>query len=122
MRIRKTKQELEIERIYNKINSVFTADDLYNKIKHEKIGIATIYRFLKDKSKNHELHTYLCNRKTLYSKEQINHCHFTCENCHKTIHFQIKDITQIQKSISNPICHIQIDAYGLCEKCKKLSN
>ncbi|MEK6910965.1 MAG: transcriptional repressor [Nanoarchaeota archaeon] len=101
--------------------SFFTGEDLFKKIKikNPEIGIATIYRFLKELRNKREIHHYLCNRKTLYSLSKKNHCHFICEKCGKTEHIDIDKIDFLKNNISGEICHFQIDITGICDKCKK---
>lgn len=121
MKERLTKQKELLQEEINKINSFFTAEELLNKVnkKNKKIGIATIYRFLKNLTKKGKLHSYLCDRKTIYSIHKKSHCHFICEKCGKTEHIEIKNIDFIKNKIKNTICHFQIDISGICEKCKK---
>jgi len=116
---RKTKQkELILSEILN-FDSFFTADDLYEKIKEKdhNIGIATVYRFLKNLRRKKELHSYICNRKMIYSREKNNHCHFICQRCNKVKHFSIDKIDILKTKISGETCHFQIDVYGVCEEC-----
>ncbi len=60
---RKTKQKELIELELNNAEVFFTAEDLLKQIrkKNQAIGIATIYRFLKQKSDAEELYSYNCN-------------------------------------------------------------
>ena len=117
--MRKTKQKELIKEEIEKVGSFFTAEDLFNKIKlrDKKIGIATIYRFLNDFRKRGELHSYLCNRRTVYSKGKNNHCHFICQRCGQVKHFGVDSIDFLK--IKEKICHFQIDVYGTCKKCLK---
>jgi len=66
---RKTKQKELIKAEINAFTSLFTAEELFNKVrkKDADIGIATIYRFLKDLRKERELHSYICDRRMIYS-------------------------------------------------------
>ncbi|MDD5023367.1 MAG: transcriptional repressor [Candidatus ainarchaeum sp.] len=118
---RKTKQKEIIEKELLSMNSFFNADDLFRVIrkKDNAIGIATIYRFLKKKSGDGELHSYICAGKKLYSIGKRNHSHFICKKCGKTSHFNIEEISAIRNSIKGDICHFQLDVYGICEYCKK---
>ena len=116
---RKTKQRELMQFEISTFTSFFTADELYEKIKKKdhNVGIATVYRYLKDLRKKKELHSYLCNRKTVYSREKNNHCHFICQKCNQTTHFNIDKIDFLKTKIKGEICHFQIDVYGICEKC-----
>jgi Fur family ferric uptake transcriptional regulator len=118
---RKTKQKELMQSEILKFTSFFTADELYNKIKGKdhNIGMATVYRFLKDLRRKKELHSYICNRKMIYSREENNHCHFICQRCNKITHFSIDKIDFLKTKIKGDICHFQIDVYGICEECLK---
>lgn len=119
--MRKTKQKLLIKEEINRFDKFFTAEELLNRVKktNKKISIATIYRFLKDLRLRKELHSYLCDRKTIYSKEKNNHCHFICQKCGETAHFEIKNLGFLKNKFKGNICHFQVDIYGVCDKCFK---
>lgn len=116
---RKTKQKELIRSEISTFPTLFTADELYDRIKKKDntIGIATVYRFLKDLRKKKELHSYLCDRKMIYSREKNNHCHFICQKCESVTHFNIDKIDFLQTKIKGEICHFQIDVHGVCETC-----
>ncbi len=116
---RKTKQKELIQSEISTFTSLFTADDLFDKIrkKDKTIGIATVYRFLKDLRKKKELHSYMCDRKMVYSREKNNHCHFICQKCDTVTHFNIDKIDFLQTKIKGEICHFQIDVHGICDIC-----
>lgn len=119
---RLTKQKEIVEKELYNFKTFFTADDLLQKIKtkDKNIGIATIYRFLKNKINKNELHSYYCDRRQVYSAQMNNHCHFICSKCGKTSHFNIKNLDFIKSSIQGKICHFQIDINGICDKCSKI--
>jgi Fur family ferric uptake transcriptional regulator len=116
---RKTKQKDLILSEISACTSLFTADELFNKIKKKDstIGIASVYRLLKELRKNEELHSYICERKMIYSRQKNNHCHFICQKCDKTTHFTVGKIDFLKTKIKGQICHFQIDVCGTCEKC-----
>jgi Fur family ferric uptake transcriptional regulator len=116
---RKTKQKELIQSEISSIASFFTADELFEKIKKKdaNIGIATVYRFLKDLRKKKELHSYICERKMIYSREKNNHCHFICQKCDRITHFNIDKIDFLKTKIKGEICHFQIDVHGVCSEC-----
>ncbi|MBN1280489.1 MAG: transcriptional repressor [Candidatus Thermoplasmatota archaeon] len=118
-RSRKTKQKELIQSEIATFTTLFTADDLYERLrkKDSTIGIATVYRFLKEIRKKKALHSYVCDRKMIYSKEKNNHCHFICQKCDTVAHFNIEKIDFLQSKIHGEICHFQIDVHGICEKC-----
>ena len=117
---RKTDQKNFIEEEIKNLRSFFDAEELYKKVskKNKKIGIATVYRFLKKLTEEGKIHSYSCDRKIIYSSNVKNHCHFICENCGNIKHINLKRLDFIQNEIKEDICHFQIDVTGICEKCK----
>lgn len=118
---RKTKQKELIQSEISQLTSFFTAEELYENIKKkdETIGIATVYRFLKELRKRKELHSYICERKMIYSHDENNHCHFICQKCDKITHFSIDKIDFLTKKLNGDLCHFQIDVHGICNECLK---
>jgi len=119
---RNTRQKELIEQIINSMNSFFTAEDIHKltKKKENNIGIATIYRFLNSLKNENKLYSYVCDRKTLYSKEKNSHCHYTCEKTGKVIHFNIDNLEflkEIKKKIPGNIRSIQLEIRGVCNDC-----
>jgi Fur family transcriptional regulator, ferric uptake regulator len=98
---RKTKQKELIQSEISQLTSFFTAEELYENIKKKDatIGIATVYRFLKELRKRKELHSYICERKMIYSHDENNHCHFICQKCEKITHFTIDKIDFLTKKL-----------------------
>jgi Fur family transcriptional regulator, ferric uptake regulator len=119
---RETKQKSLMSKALESSKNFFTAEDLYKKIKSidKSIGIATVYRFLKDLKRENKIFTYTCNRRTLYSKENKTHCHFICDKTGKIIHFDIKDLNflnHIKEKIPGEITSFQLEIHGICENC-----
>lgn len=117
--MRQTKQKGLINEELSKFSTFFTAEELFDRVRknNPRIGLATIYRFLKHLSEKKEIHSYSCNRRTIYSKEENSHCHFICQKCGRIIHFEIDSIDFLSKKINGDICHFQIDVNGVCRKC-----
>ncbi len=117
--IRSTKQKQMMEDELSSLSSFFTAEEFFKSIKkkNKNIGIATVYRFLNNYVHKDLLHSYQCDRRTLYSKEHNNHCHFFCQKCGKRIHFDIRSLDFMKKNIHGEICHFQIDVHGICLRC-----
>jgi len=118
---RNTKQKELLNEEVKKFNSFFTAEELLirSKKKDSHLGIATIYRFLSDLTDKSKLHSYICNRKTIYSSQDNSHCHFTCKKCGKIEHIKVNSLDFIKNKINGQICHFQIDVTGLCKECSK---
>jgi Fur family peroxide stress response transcriptional regulator len=123
MKSRNTIQKELLLELSDSFNSFFDAEELLEKaqknMKGKNIGIATVYRFLSEATKNGNLHSYTCDRRTIYSNNSNNHSHFICEKCHKKIHINISNIDFIKKNIPGSICHFQIDVTGICNSCNK---
>jgi len=120
MTLRKTNQKKLIEEEIKSLHSFFDAEKLYMRVskKNKKIGIATVYRFLKKLTEEGKIHSYSCNRKIIYSTNVRSHCHFICENCGNIKHINLKKLDFLQKEVKGDICHFQIDITGVCEKCQ----
>lgn len=108
----------------NSINSFFGAQDLYDKVKQKDshIGMATIYRYLKEASDKAELFSYVCDRRTVYSKGKKSHCHFECENTGKIIHFEVDNIDFLKDKIPGTITSFQLEVKGVCNTCNNTSS
>ncbi len=112
--LRKTKQKKVISDSLISINSFFSADELYEivKEKDDSIGIATIYRFLKEAVDKKELYTYSCNKKSVYSKGNKSHCHYICEDTGEVTHFEIDNINFLKDKIPGTISSFQLEVRG----------
>jgi Fe2+ or Zn2+ uptake regulation protein len=118
---RSTKQKRIILEKINNFNSFFNAEELLLEAKKEykKIGIATIYRLLKELQKDNKIYSYKCDRKTIYSKENKSHCHFICEETGKIIHFNIDSLDFLKDKIPGSISSFQLEVRGRCNKHSK---
>jgi Fur family ferric uptake transcriptional regulator len=118
---RNTKQKEIIEQELIKINSFFTANELFENVKKKDkdIGLATIYRFLKELREQGNIFSYTCNSKLIYSREKKSHCHFICEKTGKIVHFDIDSLDFLKNKIPGSITSFQIEVRGTCEKCEK---
>ncbi len=111
---RKTRQKTIMEKEIDKIDTFFSAEDVYENVRNQGIGIATVYRYLNEMKKAGKIHSYLCNRKQIYSKEEKSHCHFECEKTGKVFHFEIDSLDFIQSKIPGKITSFQIEVKGVC--------
>ena len=115
---RQTRQKELIGKELSNLDSFFTAENLHDKVKDNNIGISTVYRFLRELKNKNKLHYYVCDRKSIYSKNKSNHCHFICQKCGKVVHINIDSLDFLNKKIVGSICHFQIDVEGICEDCQ----
>ncbi len=117
--VRMTKQKKDLYESLGAQNSFFGAEELHATAlkRNSKIGIATVYRFLKTAVEKGELHSYLCEGRSVYSQNKNNHCHFRCESCGKVEHVDVKKLDFLSKRRQKGIRHFQIDMTGICEDC-----
>ena len=118
---RNTRQKELIKNEIEKASSFFTAEELLRKVreKDKKIGIATVYRFLRGFDKK-GLCCFVCNRKAVYSRRQGSHCEFACQKCNKISHFNVDSLDFLKNRINvRNICHFQITIQGNCDNCTK---
>jgi Fe2+ or Zn2+ uptake regulation protein len=116
---RNTKQKEVIQKELDGIDVFFTSDELHKKVaEHNKhIGIATIYRFLNERKKENKVYSYICDNKSVYSKNKNSHCHFVCEKTGKVIHFTIDSLDFLKNKIPGSIKSFQIEVKGICNTC-----
>ena len=115
---RKTRQKGFLSDEVKKFRTFFGSEDLFEQAKKKNAGIsiATIYRFMNEEVKKGNLHSYQCDRKTVYSKEK-QHCQFICQKTGKIIHFDVNSIDFLKDKIPGSIVSFQIEVVGLCESC-----
>jgi len=118
MKSRQTRQKEIIEEEVKKINKFFSAEDLLEKVSKidKKIGIATIYRFLKDLREKDLIYSYTCQGKAIYSSNKRSHCHFECTKTGKVIHFEIENIDFLKEKIPGDIESFQLEVKGVYSK------
>ena len=111
--MRSTRQKQILKDEINKIDNFFSADELHNKVIKidSNIGIATVYRFLKDMKNKGNLFSYICNRKTVYSKNE-SHCHYINQDTGEVIHFSVENIDFLRDKIPGNITSFQIEVRG----------
>ncbi len=114
MKTRQTRQKEIIEEEINKINKFFSAEDLLEKVSKidKKIGIATIYRFLKDIRKKDLIYSYTCQGKIIYSTTKRSHCHFECSETGEIIHFEIENLDFLKDKIPGELESFQLEIKG----------
>ncbi len=118
MKRRLTKQKELIQKELDSINSFFSAEDLFERVKSRdsSLGIATIYRFLNDLKNDNQIFSYKCDRRTIYSKREKSHCHYICEKTGKVTHFSIDSLDFLKDKIPGSIHSFQIEVRGVCDK------
>ena len=104
-----------------KLNSFFTTYMLHEKVvrTNKHIGLATVYRFLKDAEKKGDIHSFVCDSKKIYSTNKKSHAHFVCEKCGALKHITVDNVDFLRKITADEVCHFQIELSGICSLCKK---
>ncbi|HLF55141.1 MAG TPA: transcriptional repressor [Candidatus Nanoarchaeia archaeon] len=115
---RNTRQKELIRSEIEKRKTV-TAEELYESVRKNdsRIGIATVYRFLRDAKDSGDLYAYECEGKTVYSTAKKDHCHFVCKKCGKIVHFNVHSLDFLKKRIDGSVNQFQISVEGLCRNC-----
>lgn len=119
---RHTRQKEIIEDEIKSFKTFFSAEDLLAKVcvRDKKIGIATVYRFLKEYREKDKIYSYVCAGKRVYSNNKSNHCHFVCTESGKVIHFEIENIDFLKDKIPGEISSFQLEVKGICkDHCEK---
>ncbi len=108
-----TKQKRLLQAIIDNQQSFFSAEDIHGLAKQqdEKIGIATVYRFLNEQVEQGVLHGYICDRRKVYSRKKT-HCHFIDEETGNMTHFDIDSIDFLKNKVSGSISSIHIEVKG----------
>ncbi len=119
--MRTTQQKNILLQAVQSFKSFFDAATLHQQVHKDnpKVGIATTYRFLKHLEEKGEVHSYLCDKRKIYSIGKQNHVHFTCEHCGKKTHLSLKNVDFLKQEITDEICHFQLDIMGICKECSK---
>lgn len=113
-----TKQKELLSQTITSLKGFFSAEDVYDEArkKDPKLGIATVYRFLKEQHESNQLYGYTCDRRKVYSRQQA-HCHFRCQETGKVFHFAVDNIDFLKDKVPGTIESFQIEVTGVCDKC-----
>ncbi len=128
--IKNTKQKEKILLELMQSSSHLMAEEIYQRVKNDKIGLATVYRSLKlferlgivkeipmDGVKYYEL--------KIYSKKPL-HIHFKCSNCNVIIDIDDAEINldyiklnqKVEMKRELEVNDVNITLLGLCKKCR----
>ena len=115
---RKTRQKELLGSEVEKFRTFFTSEDVFTEArkKNKAVSMATVYRFMNEEVKKGNLHSYQCDRRTVYSKEK-QHSQFICQKTGEVIHFSVDSIDFLKDKIPGSIVSFQIEVVGLCESC-----
>ncbi|MCA9486167.1 transcriptional repressor [Candidatus Woesearchaeota archaeon] len=115
MKSRQTRQKEVIEEEIRKTKTFFNAEALLEKVAKvdKKIGIATIYRFLKDARERNQIYSYTCQGKTIYSSTKRSHCHFECTETGKIVHFELENLDFLKDKVPGEIESFQLEVKGV---------
>lgn len=113
---RETKQKQSMADAIATQRAFFTAAQLHA-IVADEMGIATVYRYLKNEAKRGKLHAYRCGKSTIYSARKSAHCHFLCTRCKRVEHIAVEEAHFLKDIRAGMACHFQIDIHGTCNAC-----
>ncbi len=114
---RATKQKNLLKKVISTKKGFFSVDELFAETRDQGVGIATVYRFLREMRDTGDINQYTCERKTIYSVVRNSHCHFVCESCGSTKHFEVSSLDFLKNKVPGVINSFQIETHGLCHKC-----
>jgi Fe2+ or Zn2+ uptake regulation protein len=114
---RNTRQKEIIAHELQHLQSFFSAEQLHTRVKRHHISLATVYRSLKQLTKEKVVYSYVCDKRQIYSLGKKSHCHFTCEKTGKIIHFDVTSLDFLKNKIPGSITSFQIEVRGVCENC-----
>ena len=106
MKSRATRQKALLSEAIEKFDTFFDAEDLHEQV--PEVGIATIYRFLKSEETRGKLFSFVCCRKSVYSKQQ-QHCHMINVKTGELDHFKLKDIDFLKDKVPGSIVSINVE-------------
>ena len=112
-------------------SSHLTAEEIYQRFKNEKIGLATVYRSLKlfvtlGIIKEIPMNGVNYYELKIYSKKPL-HIHFKCSNCNVIIDIDDADINldyiklnqKVEMKRDLEVNDANITLLGLCKKCRE---
>ena len=116
---RNTRQKELIREEVGKTKSLFTVEELHGNVlnKDARVGVATVYRFLREAKEAGDVFAYECEGKTVYSTSKKDHCHFTCKKCGAVVHFSVQSLDFLKRKIDGDVNQFQISVEGLCRNC-----
>ena len=115
------------EKVYNVIkenNGPITAEEIYDKLKNEKIDLSTVYRALAVFSDNNIVEKELrSDKKCYYSIKEEHHGHYiVCNKCNKSIKLKECHIDEALKdelnSLGFEMSSHSLQIEGVCKDCK----
>lgn len=127
-----TKQrERILEYLKENKDSNITADEIINYFKstNDKIGKATVYRYLNNLVKENIVKKYMVENRNCscyqYIEEQNcdSHYHLKCEKCNKIIHLECDEFKGVENHIAKEhdfeLDSVKTVLYGICKECSK---
>lgn len=105
----------------------FTAKEIFENISDKSISLSAIYRNISRLEKDGILQRFAeqssneVSYKYTRDTECENHIHIMCTNCGKTIHFEKKQSSELEKILLKvykfQLNKSQTILYGICENC-----
>ncbi|MBF0597237.1 Fur family transcriptional regulator [Faecalibacter rhinopitheci] len=126
MKRRNTPQKIAVLELFES-NTTALNQETIEKLLHEKMDRATIYRILKCFCEDGKLHKVLGDDGISYyalcksckdEEHHHNHFHFQCEKCNEVI--CLKEEIQINLPNGFEMTHCNCVITGICPKCKQI--
>lgn len=126
-----TKQKESILKFLVNSKQHFNAEEIYAKVKESNIGLATVYRSLKEFSKLGIVKVINVNGINYYEMKIFSrnplHIHFKCSKCNDIIDIDDKELNFQYVKLNEKIAlNNNLDIYdvnimftGLCSKCRE---
>lgn len=126
--LKNTKTREQITQLLENSNTPLSANEIFEKLKDNKITLSSIYRTL-DTFYKHNIITKetTTDGVSVYSILKENHSHFLeCKNCHAKIKLDYCPYHKINAQIKSKH-HFIVDEhnvviYGLCNNCQSSNN
>lgn len=125
----KTEQRKKLLNLFlNNPHESFSAKDIYNALKEEKISISAVYRNLSELESDGFVKRCVRNgsREAFYqytgTEECKEHIHLTCKKCGKTVHMASDDTDELVKNASKyknfAVDRATTVLFGICGACR----
>ncbi|MEI7777029.1 MAG: Fur family transcriptional regulator [bacterium] len=122
--LKATKPRVAVLGVFSDDCRPMTAEEIFQKLLHEKIDLATVYRSLKSFEESGIVEIVNLHKDSIYYElSDHHHHHVICKKCGLVERLKECDIDaslkQIQKSVRNfkHITSHSLEFFGICKKC-----
>lgn len=121
--VKLTQKRQVIYDVLAKHDAPLSAEDIFDKIKDDKLNLSTVYRTLDYFYKEQMVsRNYLDNKAYFYLNKDEHHHFMVCEKCQKRFEMDChidEMIKEIKEKYNFEVTHHDLNFYGLCENCNK---